>query len=135
MTRLARDPGASGPAPTRHFERTRAAGAPDGGKVARWPRTARSGLGARAVSLGDAIRRHWGIENGQHWVLEGSFREYAARQQDRNGSANLGAVRRLIVSLLRQEKTLKRGAKAKRMACALDTQYLLKVLATAEIDA
>ena len=29
----------------------------------------------------------------------------------------------------------KRGAKAKRMACALDAQYLLKVLATAEIDA
>jgi hypothetical protein len=75
------------------------------------------------------------IENGQHWVLDVGFHEDAARQQDRNGSANLGAVRRLLVSLLRQEKTLKRGAKAKRMACALDTQYLLRVLATAEIDA
>jgi len=94
-----------------------------------------SDLRPRARSLGDAIRRHWGIENGQHWVLDVSFHEDAARQQDRNGSANLGAVRRLIVSLLRQEKTLKRGAKAKRMACALDPQYLLKVLATAEIDA
>jgi predicted transposase YbfD/YdcC len=94
-----------------------------------------SDLSPRARSLGDAIRRHWGIENGQHWVLDVSFHEDAARQQDRNGSANLGAVRRLIVSLLRQEKTLKRGAKAKRMACALDTQYLLKVLTTAEIDA
>jgi predicted transposase YbfD/YdcC len=94
-----------------------------------------SDLSPRARSLGDAVRRHWGIENGQHWVLDVSFHEDAARQQDRNGSANLGAVRRLIVSLLRQEKTLKRGAKAKRMACALDTQYLLKVLATAEIDA
>jgi hypothetical protein len=30
---------------------------------------------------------------------------------------------------------LKRGAKAKRMVCALDANYLLKVLATAEIDA
>jgi predicted transposase YbfD/YdcC len=94
-----------------------------------------SDLSPRARSLGDAVRRHWGIENGQHWVLDVSFHEDTARQQDRNGSANLGAVRRLIVSLLRQEKTLKRGAKAKRMACALDTQYLLKVLATAEIDA
>jgi predicted transposase YbfD/YdcC len=94
-----------------------------------------SDLSPRARSLGDAVRRHWGIENGQHWVLDVSFHEDAARQQDRNGAANLGAVRRLIVSLLRQEKTLKRGAKAKRMACALDTQYLLKVLATAEIDA
>jgi hypothetical protein len=68
-------------------------------------------------------------------VLDVSFHEDTARQQDRHGSANLGAVRRLIVSLLRQEKTLKRGAKAKRMVCALDANYLLKVLATAEIDA
>jgi predicted transposase YbfD/YdcC len=49
------------------------------------------------------------IEHGEHWVLDVSFHEDAARQQDRHGSANLGAVRRLIVSLLRQEKTLKRG--------------------------
>jgi predicted transposase YbfD/YdcC len=94
-----------------------------------------SDLRPRAKSLGDAVRRHWGIENGQHWVLDVSFHEDAARQQDRHGSANLGAVRRLIVSLLRQEKTLKRGAKAKRMVCALDANYLVKVLATAQIDA
>jgi len=94
-----------------------------------------SDLRPRAQSLGDAVRKHWGIENGQHWVLDVSFHEDTARQQDRHGSANLGAVRRLIVSLLRQEKTLKRGAKAKRMVCALDANYLLKVLATAEIGA
>jgi predicted transposase YbfD/YdcC len=94
-----------------------------------------SDLRPRARSLGDAIRKHWGIENGQHWVLDVSFHEDTARQQDRHGSANLGAIRRLIVSLLRQEKTLRRGAKAKRMVCALDANYLLKVLATAEIDA
>jgi predicted transposase YbfD/YdcC len=94
-----------------------------------------SDLAPRAKPLGKAIRKHWGIENGQHWVLDVAFHEDAARQQDRNGSANLAAVRRLIVSLLRQETTLKRGAKAKRMVCALDTDYLLKVFATAEIDA
>jgi predicted transposase YbfD/YdcC len=94
-----------------------------------------SDLRPRAKSLGHAVRKHWGIENGQHWVLDVSFHEDTARQQDRHGSANLGAVRRLIVSLLRQEKTLRRGAKAKRMVCALDANYLLKVLATAEIDA
>jgi hypothetical protein len=39
------------------------------------------------------------------------------------------------VSLLRQEQTLQRGAKGKRLACALDTTYLLKVFDTAKIDA
>jgi predicted transposase YbfD/YdcC len=89
-----------------------------------------SDLAPRAQVLGAAIRKHWGIENGQHWVLDVAFGEDAARQQDRNGAANLGAVRRLVVSLLRQETTLQRGAKAKRMACALDANYLLKVFAT-----
>jgi predicted transposase YbfD/YdcC len=94
-----------------------------------------SDLRPRARSQGDAVRRHRGIENGQHRVPDVSFHEDTARQQDRHGSANLGAIRRPIVSPLRQEKTLKRGAKAKRMVCALDANYLLKVLATAEIDA
>jgi predicted transposase YbfD/YdcC len=66
------------------------------------------------------MRRSGTTENGQHWVLDVGFHEDAARQQDRHGSANLDAVRRLIVSLLGQEKTLKRGARAKRMARALD---------------
>ena len=47
------------------------------------------------------------------------------------GAANLAAVRRLALSLLRQEKTNKRGLKNKRLACALDPNYLLTVLANA----
>ena len=86
----------------------------------------------RAKFLGDAIRRHWGIENGQHWILDVTFGEDSRRQQDRNGAANLAAVRRLAVSLLRQEKTNKRGVKNKRLQCALDPGYLLKALANAK---
>jgi predicted transposase YbfD/YdcC len=89
----------------------------------------------KAKRLGNAIRRHWGIENGQHWVLDVTFGEDARRQQDRNGATNLAAVRRLAVSLLRQDKTLKRGAKCKRLACALDPNYLLRILHNAKFDA
>lgn len=85
----------------------------------------------RAKFLGSAIRQHWGIENGQHWILDVTFGEDSRRQQDRNGSANLAAARRLAVSLLRQEKTNKRGVKNKRLQCALDPGYLLTVLANA----
>lgn len=89
----------------------------------------------RAKQLACAIRKHWSIENSQHWVLDVTFGEDTRRQQDRNGGANLAAVRRLAVSLLRQEHTIKRGAKCKRMACALDPNYLLKVFHNAKIDA
>ena len=64
--------------------------------------------------------------------LDITFDEDARRQQDRHGAANLAAVRRLALSLLRQEKTNKRGLKNKRFACALDPNYLLTVLANAK---
>lgn len=86
----------------------------------------------RARFLGEAIRHHWGIENGQHWILDVAFGEDGRRQRDRNGAANLGAIRRLALSLLRQEPSVKRGVKNKRLKCALDPRYLLKVLATAK---
>jgi len=90
---------------------------------------------ARAKALARAIRKHWSIENSQHWVLDIAFGEDTRRQQDRQGAVNFAAVRRLAVSLLRQDKTLKRGAKCKRMACALDPNYLLQILHEAKIDA
>ena len=88
--------------------------------------------GTKAKELLYAIRKHWGIENTQHWSLDVTFGEDWRRQQDRNGAANLAAIRRLALSLLRQEKSNKRGLKNKRLACALDPNYLLKVLANAK---
>lgn len=85
----------------------------------------------KAKPLSAAIRQHWSIENTQHWSLDVTFGEDVRRQQDRHGAANLAAVRRLALSLLRQEKTNKRGLKNKRLACALDPDYLLKVLQNA----
>jgi predicted transposase YbfD/YdcC len=88
-----------------------------------------------AKRLGVAVRSHWGIENSQHWVLDIAFREDDRRQQERHGAANLASVRRLAVSLLRQDRTITRGAKAKRMAAALDPNYLLRVLKHTVFDA
>ncbi len=65
----------------------------------------------RAKALSQAIRRHWSIENSQHWSLDVTFGDDMRRQQDRQGAANLAAVRRLSLSLLRQEKSNKRGTK------------------------
>jgi predicted transposase YbfD/YdcC len=81
-----------------------------------------------AKRLANAVRKHWSTENSQHWVLDIAFREDDRRQQDRNGAANLAAVRRLAVSLFRRDKETKQGAKAKRLKAALDPRYLLNVL-------
>jgi predicted transposase YbfD/YdcC len=89
----------------------------------------------RANQLAEAIRRHWSIENGQHWVLDVAFGEDARRQQDRRGATNLAAVRRLVVSLLRQDTATRHGAKAKRLKAALDPNYLLGIFKNAKFDA
>lgn len=94
-----------------------------------------SSLPPKAKSLAKAIRKHWSIENCQHWVLDLAFGEDAHRQQDRNGGANLATIRRLTLSLLRQDQSLKRGIKAKRFACALDPNYLLRIFQQSKIGA
>ena len=52
-------------------------------------------------ALGSAIRGHWSIENGLHWVLDVVFREDARRVYDRTMAENVAFLNRLALSLLR----------------------------------
>jgi predicted transposase YbfD/YdcC len=87
-----------------------------------------SSLPAKVRRLARAVRQHWGIENGLHWVLDVAFNEDRMRQRDRNGIENLALLNRLAVSVLRQEKTIKAGVKCKRKAAGWDDNYLLHLL-------
>ena len=77
-----------------------------------------------------AVRDHWGIENGLHWVLDLAFREDESRVRVGHSAHNLGVLRHVALNLLRQERTVKVGLKAKRLMAGWDEAYLLKVLAT-----
>jgi predicted transposase YbfD/YdcC len=87
-----------------------------------------SSLPAKVKRLAGAVRQHWGIENGLHWVLDVAFNEDRMRQRDRNGIENLALLNRLAVSVLRQDKTIKAGVKCKRKAAGWDDDYLLHLL-------
>ena len=65
-------------------------------------------------------------------MLDVTFGEDSRRQHHRNGAANLAAVRRLGLSLLKQDTTIKRGIKTKRLTCALGPNYLLHVIKSAK---
>jgi len=84
-------------------------------------------LRAGAEKLAGYVRGHWGVENGLHWCLDVSFAEDANRTRDRNAGANLGMVRRVAASLLKQD-TGKGSIKAKRLNAAWDLNYLEQVL-------
>lgn len=87
-----------------------------------------SSLPVNAPEFGRAVRSHWGIENGCHWVLDVVMREDASRIRVGNAAENMSTLRRLALNLLRREKSEKRGVHVKRLKAALDEKYLLKVL-------
>ena len=79
--------------------------------------------------IAEAIRGHWGIENSLHWSLDVTFREDDCRIRQGHGAEHLARFRRIAVSLLKREKTFKAGLKRKRLRCALDPDYLTRVIA------
>jgi len=84
-------------------------------------------LAAEAQVFARAVRNHWGIENGLHWTLDVTFREDQSRLRKGHGPENFAVLRHIALNLLRQEPSQK-SLPRKRLACALDPDYLLKVL-------
>ena len=84
--------------------------------------------------LARAIRRHWSVENGLHWVLDVVFREDRSRIRAENAGANLAMIRRVAVSLLRRAPGKGSGV-TKRLKAGWDDDYLLQVLQGITADA
>lgn len=80
-----------------------------------------------AAKLGKLVRGHWGVENGLHWCLDIAFGEDQNRTRNTNAGANLGVIRRVAASLLKQDPG-KGSIKTKRLNAAWDPQYLQRVL-------
>jgi predicted transposase YbfD/YdcC len=89
-----------------------------------------SSLPAEVQTFARAVRGHWGVENGLHWVLDVVFGEDDSRARSGYAAENLAATRRLAVNLLRRDRTCKRSIKGKLMRAAIDPDYLRKVLTT-----
>lgn len=78
------------------------------------------------------VRKHWGIENRLHYVLDVSLDEDACRIRKDNAPENFGVLRHIALNLLRQETTSQRGIKARQKQAGWDHTYLERVLIAAE---
>jgi predicted transposase YbfD/YdcC len=87
-----------------------------------------SSLPAEPERLLRAIRHHWHVENKLHWSLDVAFREDDSRVRTGHAAQNLAVVRRLALSLLKQETSRTVGIAIKRKEAAWNPDYLLKVL-------
>lgn len=86
-----------------------------------------SSLPPHAEPFAQAVRKHWGVENQLHWSLDVTFREDHSRLRTGHGAENFAVLRHIALNLLRQEPSPK-SLPRKRLACALNPDYLLKVL-------
>lgn len=86
-----------------------------------------SSLPADAPRLLQAIRDHWSIENTCHWSLDVTFGEDASRVRIGHAPQNFALLRRLTLSLLKQDSS-KASLNQKRFRAALDDDFLLHLL-------
>jgi len=100
-----------------------------------WNKTTRevqfylTSLDCDASKLGQAIRLHWGIENGLHWTMDVTFNEDACRIRTGHAPQNLSLLRRIALNALNLEQSFKRSNRQKSNRAAMDNNYMLTILA------
>jgi len=81
-----------------------------------------------AKRFAKAVRGHWGIENSLHWVMDVTFGEDESRIHKDHGGENVSWLRRLAISLIKQETSLTDSIRAKRVRAGYDVAYLQRIL-------
>lgn len=77
--------------------------------------------------IATALRAHWAIENGLHWVLDTGFGEDLSRVRHETAAANLAVLRRIALNIVRADPS--RGSpKAKRKRPAWDDTFMHKIV-------
>ena len=79
--------------------------------------------------LVQAIRRHWPMENGLHWVLDVTFREDDSRVQGRTAARNLAILRKVAINLMGRDRTPRISMRVRRKQAAWNDDYMQPLVA------
>lgn len=74
------------------------------------------------------VRRHWGIENQQHWVLDVQFGADACRTHQDHSAENLAATRHMALNVLRHNGPVRNSLRRRQLRAARNDDYQLRLL-------
>jgi predicted transposase YbfD/YdcC len=83
--------------------------------------------GTGRENLARAVRGHWGVENGGHWILDVIYREDESRIREQNVRENFAWLNRFTLTLLKQHPG-KSSVAMKRRNCGWNDEFLMQVL-------
>lgn len=87
-----------------------------------------SSLPPKVKKLAKDIRQHWSIESSLHWVLDVTFSEDKSRIRKQHAPQTSALLRRLAVSILSADTSLKDSIRGKRYRACLNTNTLERIL-------
>ena len=83
---------------------------------------------ANADCLGKGIRSHWGVENKLHHVLDVACNEDGCRVRKDHGAENMSIIRRIVLNLLKLDKSRKLSINKKRTLSAMNPEFRMRIL-------
>lgn len=92
------------------------------GKKSKETRLYISSLALNAEQALDAVRSHWQVES-MHWVLDVTFREDESRIRRGTGALAFNVLRKIALSLFKQDTSKNISMVRKRKIAALDDEY------------
>ena len=110
-------------------ERQIPATAKDPAKIERETRFYIASLVWIASQVAPAVRAHWMIENGLHWVMDMMFRDDECRVRTENAPANFTTIKHMALNLIRLKPSGKNDSlRVRRKVAAWDDDYLASLV-------
>ena len=111
-------------------EREIPATAKDPAKIEREMRFYITSLAWLAHQIGPAIRGHWMVENGLHWVMDMMFRDDECRIRTNHAPANFTTIKHMALNLIRRKASGKKDSlRVRRKVASWDDDYLASLVA------
>lgn len=88
-------------------------------------------LDQNVLLFAHSVRLHWGVES-YHWIMDVVFNADNNRTRAGVAAQNFALAQTISLNMLKQEQTQKSSIRLKRLACALDEDYLETVLSAAK---